>query len=177
MNAIPEQEKFAAHAPDWPAHFRAVNEWRGACLHQFTLVEMAVTQALLSLADVKPDGAKIKLRHLGGQRMEDLASVIGPAGPFKGEGKVAHKRLAEFRANHEAFRHLLCHGHIKVTAEYGGNWLLVIRETTIRARIANETVSVIEQAGALELLKKLKRDGQELCTALGQLRKVSPPSA
>src|SRR5688500_13018897 len=64
----------------------AVNEWRGRCLHSFSCAETAVTECLLVLSKVPGRGEKVQLRHMMGQRYEDLASAISPEGPFNEEG-------------------------------------------------------------------------------------------
>lgn len=173
MNAIPDLETLAPFPADWKMVFTAVNSWRGECMHHFSTVEHAVTQALLALDATKPEGATIRLRHLIGQRLEDLSEAIGSGGAFADAGKVASKALALFRERHEAFRTQLCHGHISVSVEPNGNWLLVIRTLSIRGRQADHGIEVISQAQAGTRLAELKRDGQKLTAALGQVRKAA----
>lgn len=48
--------------PDWDATFAQVNAWRGACLHHFSTVELAVTETLLALNEASPAGTVIRDR-------------------------------------------------------------------------------------------------------------------
>ena len=139
-------------------------------MHHIAAAEKAATDTLLLLDSVKPDGAKIKLRHLIGQRFEDLAAATGPDGPFAEAGEAAHKAMENYR-QHEAFRALLCHGVAQVTATRNGTWVLIIRSVAIRARQREEITAVFEKDDAETKLVQLKWDGQKLASTLGQLRK------
>ncbi len=156
----------------WNVIFSEVNSWRGACMHHFSMVESAVTETLFALSTAAPSQAVVRLRHLIGQRFEDLAAAIGPGGPFEDAGKHALSELGRFRENHEAFRTLICHGTVKVTVEHNGRWLLLIRTLSIRSRQPDRTVLALEQSEAETKLAALKRDGIKLGSLLGQLRKV-----
>jgi hypothetical protein len=157
----------------WEAVFAEVNSWRGACMHHFSTVEMAVTETLIALSEAAPKGENIRLRQLIGQRFEDLASTIGPGGPFANEGHTAFVALSDYRAKQEAFRALLCHGAIKVTVDQGGQWTLVIRSLSVRSRQAVRGLEVLERTEAHSRLNALKSEGQKLTSLLGQLRKIS----
>lgn len=154
----------------WDKLYAEVNAWRGECMHHIAVAERAVTETLLLLDSVKPEGSKIKLQHLIGQRFEDLSAATGPEGPFAEAGKSAHKAIENYR-QHESFRTLLCHGVAQVTATRNGPWLLVIRSLSIRARQAEETTEIFEKGDAEKKLRQLKSDGQKLTSNLGQLRK------
>lgn len=157
----------------WDAVFAAVNAWRGECMHHFSAVEQAITETLLVLDASRPEGSAIRLRHLIGQQFEDLAAAIGPEGPFAYLGKSAALVLGQYRERHETFRSKLCHGHVTVSVECNGHWLMVVRTLAIRARQADRTVDVIQQVEAEGKLAELKRDGQKLAAVLGQVRKVA----
>lgn len=172
MNAISDQIIIPPSVPDWDSTFMAVNAWRGECMHHFSVAEHAVTKTLLVLDSAKPEGSIVRLRHLIGQRFEDLAAALDPEGPFGERGKIASAALANFRTRHEAFRTLLCHGTVKVSVERNGNWVLVLRTLSIRGRQADQATEVLEQSVAQVRLADLKRDGQKLAAALGQIRKT-----
>lgn len=156
---------------DWDVVFAEVNAWRGACLHHFSAVEMAVTETLLSLSAVSMPAGAVRLRQLIGQRFEDLAAATGPDGIFAGPGKASFESLSQYRAEQESFRALLCHGAVKVTIDPSGQWTLVIRTLSIRSRQAERGLVVIERPEALVRLLRLKVEGQKLASVLGQLRK------
>lgn len=141
-------------------------------MHHFSMVETAVTETLLALSAMTQGETAIRLRHLIGQRFEDLAVAIGPGGPFEETGRHAAAELSKYREKHEAFRTLLCHGMVKVTVEHNGQWVLLIRTLSIRLRQPDRTMVVLEQSEAEVRLAALKRDGQKLASTLGQLRKV-----
>ena len=153
----------------WDTLYAEVNAWRGECMHHIAVAEKAVTETLLLLDSVKPEAMKIALRHLIGQRFEDLSAATGPGGPFAEASKAAHKAIEGYR-EHESFRALLCHGVAQVTATRNGAWLLVIRSLSIRAKQAEETKAVFEKTDADKKLAQLKSDGKKLLTTLGQLR-------
>lgn len=157
---------------DWEAILAEVNSWRGACLHHFSAVEMAVTETLLALSTTVSGGPEVRLRHLIGQRFEDLAAALGPGGPFEDAGKPVFPELAIFRDKHEAFRTVLCHGFAKVTVERNGLWVMVIRTLSIRSRQPDRTMMVLEQHEAEAKLTALKRDGVNLSSKLGTFRKA-----
>ncbi|WP_341712567.1 hypothetical protein [Erythrobacter sp.] len=170
MNAIPDQSALASVPVDWEAIYAEVNAWRGECMHHFSAVEHAVTETLLVLDGAKPDGVTIRLRHLIGQRFEDLSDAIGLNGPFAEKGRSAAKSLAHYREQHEAFRTQLCHGHLAVSVCPNGHWLLVLRTLSIRGRQADTGLVVIEQTNAVSRLEELRRDGRKLAAVLGQVR-------
>lgn len=171
MNESPGQPAMP-QVTNWDAIFADVNAWRGACMHHFSAVEMAVTETLLTLSATRPDGASVRLRHLIGQRFEDLSAAISPDGSYKEAGKTAFQELAQFRDKHEKFRSLLCHGVVKVALECNGQWVLIMRVLSIRARHAERNSIALEQCEAEAQLVSLKRDGQRLASVLGQLRKA-----
>lgn len=171
MNALVDPSSLIAAnaAPCWDAIFAHVNAWRGLCLHNFTRVEMAVTESLLALAAAAPEGATVRLRHLIGQRFEDLAAAIGPDGPFADAN--AAQKLAIYRERHEAFRTLLCHGSFRVSVERSGQWVIVMHALSIRARQAERTITAVSQQEAEALLQRVKEDAAHVCRTLGELRK------
>lgn len=171
MDAI-SNETALSQGQSWDDIFSEVNAWRGACMHHFSTVEMAITETLIALSTVIPGGEKVRLRHLIGQRFEDLAAALGPDGPFAEAGKNAFLELSQYRERHEAFRSLLCHGVVKVSIDHSGQWILLVRSLAIRARQAERNTLVFEQPEASAKLAALKRDGQKLASILGQLRKA-----
>ena len=154
----------------WDKLYAEVNAWRGECMHHIAVAERAVTETLLVLDGAKREGAKFPLRHLIGQRFEDISKATNADGPFAEEGKAAHKAIESYR-QYETFRALLCHGVTQVTATRGGGWLLVIRSLSIRSKQADETIAIFEKVDAEKKLAQLKSDGQKLASNLGQLRK------
>lgn len=154
----------------WAGVIQDVNAWRGACLQCFSTAEAGVTETLLTLNGVSERGASVKLRHLIGQRFDDLAAVLGPGGTFAGEGKAASKVLEAFRA-HEALRTYLAHGVAKISVERSGKWVLVFRQVSIRAKQSDRTMLLVEEADGVEMLVDIRRKSQQLCSVLGNLRK------
>ncbi|MFD1960187.1 hypothetical protein ACFSHP_17275 [Novosphingobium panipatense] len=73
----------------WARVTQEVNAWRGACLQCFAAVEVAVTETLLHLSAQPGRGQSVKLRHLVGQRLDDLAALVNEGGPFSVEERVS----------------------------------------------------------------------------------------
>lgn len=172
MSANDPNFEEASRDPNWEAIFTEVNCWRGACMHHFSIVEMAVTETLLALSAISPQGDSVRLRQLIGQRFEDLAAAIGPDSVFSKAGQAAFNGLSRYRDHQEAFRALLCHGTIKVTVDQAGQWTLIIRTLSIRSRQPERGLVVLEHADAHARLVALKGEGQKLASLLGQLRKA-----
>jgi hypothetical protein len=166
VSAAPPQQ----HVIDWDSVFAEVNAWRGSCLHQFSMVEMAVSETLLALSKVSPGGDRVKLRHLIGQRLEDLSTATAPKGPF--EEATAQRDLLRYREEHEAFRNLLCHGVVTVAVQRNGQWLLGMRLLSFRSGDAERNSLALDQSQALARLDAIRRDAQRLSSVLGQLRKT-----
>lgn len=171
MQSSDQTSVTTAAVTNWDDVFSAVNAWRGACLHHFSSVEMAVTETLLALSAASETSGSIRLRQLIGQRFEDLASAIGPGGAFSSQGSLAYGALMLYRDRQEAFRALLCHGTIKVTVDQAGQWTLIVKCLSIKSRQPERTAIVIEQPEALARLVALKNEGQKVASLLGQLRK------
>jgi hypothetical protein len=131
-----------------------------------------VTETLFALSTIDPGGPEVRLRHLIGQRLEDLALALGPGGPFEKAGKSAFAELSNFRDKHETFRTALCHGMAKVTVERKGQWVIFIRTLSIRSRQPDRSMLVMEQQEAEAKLVILRRDGQNLSSKLGTFRKT-----
>jgi hypothetical protein len=176
MLAIPDPISAVTPPQGWETVLGEVNGWRGACIHHFTAVEQAVTECLVGLHAAKTDGAVVRLRHLVGQRFEDLANAIAPGGPFAGAGSTVAATLSTFRSRHEGFRTLLCHSQMTVSVEISGKWVVVARSLIIRGSRAERMTTVIEEAEAATRLADLKRDGQKLSAQLGSLRKSVGPA-
>lgn len=168
MNAITDIVPVAG--TDWNKIYDEVNAWRGLCLHHISLTEMAVTETLLRLEAVKPDGALIHLRQLIGQRFEDLGKAIGPEGIFADKGQHAFAALLQYRERQTILRDQLCHGTIKVAVQPSGKWLITIRSISIRSRQVDRGLIVLDQSEATAKLNDLKDDSQKLSASLGNLR-------
>jgi hypothetical protein len=147
-----------------------VNAWRGACIQSFAQAEAAVTEALLFLSGVSQRGKTVQLRHLIGQRLDDLAQAVGPGGGFAEEGGIAHDALTAFRI-HEGLRAHLAHDVARIAVERNGTWVVVFRHLSIRSRNAERGTVAFEQADAAYVLSELKRKTQQLDAALGNLRR------
>lgn len=154
----------------WNCAYTDVNRWRGECLHHCSTAESAVTKTLIALSEACQGGQKVALRHLIGQRFEDLSSAIGPQGPFAEIGKSAHKALATYREKHEEFRTHLCHGVMEVLLDRSRDWTVIVTNLAITGKRANQTVQLLRQKDAEEKLAALKFDTKRLAATLGQVR-------
>ena len=141
MSATPNPISNVAPPQGWEPILSEVNARRGVCIHQFTAVEQAVTETLIELHAARSEGSVVRLRHLIGQRLEDLAAAIGPDGPFANVGRTVAATLLSFRERHEAFRTLLCHSQMTLSVEVSGKWVVVARSLIIRGSRAEQTPS------------------------------------
>jgi len=157
--------------PLWNRAIHDVNAWRGACLQHFSAAEAAVTETLLLLKTVPSRGEAVRLRHLIGQRFDDLSKLIAEEGVFALEGKAAAKALADLRTL-EGLRSTLAHGQAKIALERTGKWIVILRHVAIRAQQAERMTLLFEQAEAEERLVDLKRKSQKLCSVLGNFRRA-----
>ena len=161
-------------ATDWKTAITAVNAWRGSVLQSFSSAEQAVSETLLALSALPPRGPQIALRHLVGQRFQDLEDVLQAGGAFADEGGAAATAVAAFRS-HEPLRAVFAHGVAKIALDRQGRWIVVMRVLTFRARVAERTVHVFEQNDAETQCRELHVASQRLCSALAILRKVVQP--
>jgi hypothetical protein len=155
----------------WSRIASEVNAWRGACIQSFAVAEAAVTETLLFLRGIGERGEAVQLRHLIGQKLEDLAQAIGPEGGFADEGRVAHQALAAFRVN-EGLRVHLAHDIARIAVERNGRWVVVFRHLAIRSGRAERQTVPFEEAEAAQLLDELRRCTQRLDATLGNLRRA-----
>ena len=72
----------AMDADTWNAAIASANTWRGQAIQCFAQAEAAVSETLLALITIQPQGSNIKLRRLVGQRFEDLQMALSSEGVF-----------------------------------------------------------------------------------------------
>ncbi|MBP2513846.1 hypothetical protein [Sphingomonas sp. PvP018] len=156
---------------DWKAAIAAVNAWRGLALQSFASAEQSVSETLLLLSDLPERGTRIALRHLVGQRFQDLEDALSTGGPFGDEGAVALAAVTAFR-RHEHLRTVLAHGVAKIALDRQGRWVVVMRVLTFRGRQAERAVRVFEQIEAEALCEEIRLTAQRLCSTLSNLRSV-----
>ncbi|WP_134093883.1 hypothetical protein [Novosphingobium sp. PhB55] len=154
----------------WDTLYAKVNAWRGECMHHISCVEQAVTETLLAIDTAFPT-LHVKLRHLTGQRFEDLLAVLATDGRFGEHGAKVVDALTHYRSSHEAFRASLCHGVIKVLLERGGRPTILIRSLTIRARQAEKVTLALEEVEATAKVEALRRDRMKLVGLLAHVRR------
>ena len=159
----------AMDADTWNAAIASANTWRGQAIQCFAQAEAAVSETLLALITIQPQGSNIKLRRLVGQRFEDLQMALSSEGVFAVEGRHAHGALVDFRRL-EPLRPALCHGVAKVSLERNGQWVLLLKVLAFTGKSHERQVVAFEQRDAEQALAALKRHGQKLGSALGSLR-------
>lgn len=166
MNAV---TPIVAAPTGWEEAGRAVHHWRGQLIHWFARGEVAVSETLLTLAALDRGEDCPRLRHLWGQRLEDLGIALSPDGPFATEGKRAAEALASFR-EHEQVRNDVCHGVTKVWLERNGGWAVTVELLAIRGGKPERRSTFWKQQDAEALSKEVGRRCQRLEAALGALR-------
>jgi hypothetical protein len=156
-------------ASDWDAAACSVNAWRGTVLHHFAVTECAVTETLAALAGCGERGARVRLRHLIGQRFQDLQDAIGADGPFFIEGQAIEEALMAFRT-HERLRTVLGHGSTRIALDRGGRWIVEIKVSTFRGRTLERTSHFFEQEAAEVLASEIRQMARRLSSKLSTLR-------
>lgn len=151
----------------WEEATSDANAWRGHAIQIFAEAELAVSETLETLAAATDRGADVRLRHLLGQRFQDLEDAL--AGPFAGDAGKAADALRDFR-QHEQLRPLLCHGAGKLALDRQGKWMIVLRMVTFRGRAAERLSRTFEQQDADAMLTTLREDCRRLTSALQSLR-------
>ena len=160
-----------AASGDWVDRLTQANAWRGQCLHHLTVVEQAVTETLLALRQA-PGGDKVRLQHLVGQRLDDLAEALAPDGAFPAFTKAAAS-LAAFREDHATFRNQLVHGRLAVLVDKHGKTVVTLRLLGFRAQKAERSDLVLTGQEMAERLDQLKRHAGRFCAQLGQVRALA----
>ena len=145
-----------------------VNEWRGRCLDAFTRAEAAIAECLLSLAAVEGRGPRTRLRHLGGQQLDDLTVAIAEDGPFGREGKDARPSLAAY-GGYADRRHVLCHGTSKITLDQRGQWTAVLRTLVFKGGVAHRDALALDHREAEQFRDDVIRVSKDVCCRLGRM--------
>ncbi len=144
-----------------------VNAWRGRCLSSFARIEMAVSEALLTLS-VQPGG--VALPHMFGQR---IAALRGATGVGSDAGEVI-AALDAFVA-HMPLRVFLTHGDARVTIGRDGGWQAVLTVLALKRGGGEHSFLVIDEDEAQRIARALGRDRQRLVTRLAQWRSAAAP--
>jgi hypothetical protein len=143
-----------------------VNEWRGRCLHSFSRAEAAVTQCLLALSKVSRPPEQIRLRHLVGQKFEDLTQALSAGGAL--EDSKARAAIMEFR-EYDSKRAMLCHSVCDVTLDMEGRWTVILRLVSFKNRDESRQSLIFEEKEATAFQDEIARKSQKLCSQLQRL--------
>jgi len=170
MNA---QTPIIALAPsfDWHGITVAVNDWRGGCIQCFAKAELAVTEALAALSEA-PGQSEVKLRHLVGQRFQDLADALAAREPKSKALNKAIGALDQFR-KHEDLRVHLAHGSATIAQTRNGDWLVVMQHKAFKSGKLTDYDLTIFEADARQILAELRTDSLRLAQCLKSL--LHPP--
>jgi hypothetical protein len=172
MNAMAPQT-FITEAKGWATNTTAAHLWRGGAIDQFTQAETQISETLLLLSLHPECGAKVALRHLNGQRLDDLMAALGETGPFHTEGKALAKALTRYKS-YESLRNFLCHGLMTLTIDRTGKWWGVFKLINFKAGKVEHGVLVVDESEALTLLQDLTKCIQSLTSHATNLRKAFP---
>ena len=140
-------------------------------MQAFSSTEAAVSEALLRLAEVPAGGERVRLRHLIGQRFQDIADAVGQSGPFAADGAAAASCLAAFRV-HEPLRTVLCHGAFRIALDRRDRWVVIAKVVAFRGDGAERTSHVFEQDDAERLAAEVRSLGQKVSSSLGNLTRT-----
>lgn len=149
----------------WDSAEAAILHWRGSISEQFARAEISVTETLLSLS---ASGIAVSLPHLVGERFAALEAAVNTA--RLPSTTTAIKRLSEFRT-HKLLRDAMGHGTLSTTLDRRGDWTALFHIVELKSGGVDRRIYVVTQKTAVDVLASLKRSGQMLGSALGQIRR------
>lgn len=165
-----------AAPPDWDEAYRSANAFRGHAIELFARAETEVSETLLLIAKLPAASDAIHLRHLIGQRFEDLRSALGPNGGMADAGSKAFAALEVFRA-YEPLRPVLCHGQGRISIDRAGKWVLQLKVLTFKGQQADRSSYVFDERDSASWLRGLRSALTDLGEALRSLRSKLEGSA
>lgn len=168
MNAV---STFPSQADDdlWDVAIHAAQLWRASVIDVLARSEAVVSETLLVLAAAPERGRSVKLNQLLGQRLDELEKALKPNGAFSAEGKAALPKLLAFR-QFEDLRAALCHGVATVTVDRKRRWVMLIKLLSLGQHGPKRTTIAFDQHEAAEMLVEIQSCGQQLASALGNVR-------
>jgi hypothetical protein len=158
----------------WSTASQNFSVWRNSGLECFAQAEVAVTHTLVSLAADPVRGTGVKLRHLFGQRLQDLETAIGPSGAFELLGKIPLQALLAFQSEAN-LRPFLAHSVAKIAVDRDGEWIAIMTHSSFKSKQLEKHKLMIEKTEALSRLKALQAKTQSLCAHLRNLTSKLQP--
>ena len=146
-----------------------IETWRGHCLDVFAKGERVVGQTLESLRLSAKGATTIKLRHLAGQRADDLAKHISDSGISAKQAKSVASALASWREFEER-RNYLAHAVSTVTLDAKGGWFVLFDMTVYRSDQGAAQRWALGATEAAQFAHQLEASGKHLSAQLGQVR-------
>ncbi|KUO56675.1 MAG: hypothetical protein APF78_11230 [Sphingomonadales bacterium BRH_c3] len=144
-----------------------IDSWRGRCLDLYARSEKAVA---LTLETAKQHDHPVKLRHLAGQRLDDLLSITDQDNGTAKQKEALARAIDGWRAI-ESHRVFLAHGTMKELLDRKGKWHAQFDVTTYKSNNPTPDRMMISQTEALELQADLEKGFKSLSAQLGQFRK------
>lgn len=144
-----------------------IESWRGRCLDFFARAERAVGQ-MLETAMIA--GKPVKLRHLGGQRLVDLAAFAETCGGTAKQVAVLRLSLQNWQTV-EARRSFLAHGVATALLDRNSRWFVTLDFTAYRSNAPAPERWTLSGSEAAEFEKRLSEAFAALARELGQLKR------
>jgi len=154
---------------DWDAAYRSANAFRGHAIELFARAEVEVSETLLLLSTLPVPCNGVQLRHLIGQRFEDLRTALGSNGELADGGCKALAAMEVFRP-FEPLRSILCHGQGRLSIDRAGRWVLQLRVLTFKGQQAERSSHVFDEREADKLLRSMRFALADMAGALQSLR-------
>ena len=158
--------------PDKP-HDQAkskIETWRGHCLDLFARGERCIGQAFEAIFKGKSAPPNLKLRHLAGQRLDDLAKYFEANPPNGKLAKSIAQTLDAWQVHNES-RTFLAHGCLTVTLDQRGKWFAVFDMTVYRSGLPICQRLALGEAEAGDFATELEVNWKLLSSQLGHVRK------
>ncbi|MGD9664459.1 MAG: hypothetical protein AB7U34_04545 [Novosphingobium sp.] len=150
-----------------------VGQWRGSCLNLFARVERAVGLALEAAVTA---GKAKKIRHLSGQKLNDLVAIVDTLDQTEKQKKAFQSALVSWKQV-ESHRAFLAHAVALEAIDRHGSWIAIFDMIVHKGNDALNTRWSVTQAEAEVILSDLTVGFKELSGQLGQVRtrlKVTP---
>jgi len=148
----------------------AIESWRGRCIDLFARGEKVIGQTLEAIRAAAKEPTTVKLRHLAGQRSEDISRQLrGLKFPAKQSNKLV-EAVTGWRV-FEAKRVFFAHATMTVTLDSKGKWFAVFDMTVYRSDQPQRERWVVSECEANEFANFLDASWKQLSAQLGQVRK------
>lgn len=135
-----------------------IDSWRGRSLDLFARAERSIG---IALEATSTSGRIIKLRHLAGQRLEDLVQLVTAEQATTKQAEALVKAISKWREV-EVHRAFLAHGIARELLDRHGAWHVQFDLTAYKTNVPTLERMVLSRSEALEFEKNLEESFKAL---------------